>query len=296
MMAPRTDDGSYNITALGVAGNIIQFLDFGLKLTSKAHEIYKSTNGALSEHNDMEVLVEGLAKLTTKLEESCWMTTGNDELEDICRRCTLAADELLGALKNMKLEGNKNKAKSVQAALKAIWKKSRVDEMKKRLEGFRDEMQLHVLVDLKYKSLCTSFLHNANARRCSINIQSVKNSERFETLDQYGKAVLAIWPDNNDVLLEALTFEAKQTTTSIISKQNEALVEIVTPITKQREIVVEATLQQNVKMQNTIQIESNRSDQRHQTTTRAIITGINYNPVVNSGKIPWTCAHGEDLL
>ncbi len=59
------------ITAVGAAGNIIQFLDFGLKLASKAQEIYKSNNSALSENNDMEVLAEGLAKLTTKLEESC---------------------------------------------------------------------------------------------------------------------------------------------------------------------------------------------------------------------------------
>ncbi len=51
------------ITALGFGRNIIQFLDFGLKLTSKAHEIYKSTNGALSENNVMEVLVKALRSL-----------------------------------------------------------------------------------------------------------------------------------------------------------------------------------------------------------------------------------------
>jgi hypothetical protein len=189
------------ITALGVAGNIIQFLDFGLKLTSKADEIYKSTNGTLSENNGMEVLAEGLAKVTTRLEASCWMATGNDELEDICRRCTLAADELLGALKNMKLEGNKIKVKSAQVVLKAMWKK--------RLEGFRDEMQFHVLVDLKYRPLCISSLHIANARRGSINIQSAKNSERFDNLNQYGKVVLEILSDNNDILLKAVTFETK---------------------------------------------------------------------------------------
>jgi hypothetical protein len=138
------------ITALGVAGSLIQFIDFGLKATSKAREIHKSATGALSDNIDIEILTDDLAKVVTKLEVSSGRTTGNDGLNDICKRCTTAANHLMDALRSMKVEGDKSNIKSTRKALKAMWGKKGVEELKNRLEGFRDEMQFHVLVDLKY--------------------------------------------------------------------------------------------------------------------------------------------------
>lgn len=137
------------ITALGIAGNICQFVDFGLKVTSKATKIYKSSDGVLSENIDIETWAEDLTNVITKLEISSATPTGSDSLDDICKRCTAAANELLEVLKSAKLQGNKTKVKSAWTAIKATWKKKSVEEMKKRMEGFRDEMQIHVLVSLK---------------------------------------------------------------------------------------------------------------------------------------------------
>ena len=53
------------------------------------------------------------------------------------------------ALRGMKVPGQKNKVKSVRKALKIIWGEKRVDEMKTRLEGYRDELQFHVMMNMK---------------------------------------------------------------------------------------------------------------------------------------------------
>jgi hypothetical protein len=138
------------ITALGVAGNIVQFIDFGLKATSKAREIHQSTDGALVENVDLEVVVIDLAALAQKLVKThAGATTSNHGFNDICRRCNEAATELLAAFEGLKVSGHKSKAKSVRQALKIMWGKRRVEEMKTRLDGFRNEMQFHVLVNLK---------------------------------------------------------------------------------------------------------------------------------------------------
>lgn len=41
------------LSSLGVAGNVIQFIDFGIKLVSRFKQIYRSADGALQENNDL---------------------------------------------------------------------------------------------------------------------------------------------------------------------------------------------------------------------------------------------------
>jgi len=52
-------------------------------------------------------------------------------------------------LYGFKTRGQKSKVQSVRMALKAIWGKKGLEEMRTRLEEFRDELQFHVLVSLK---------------------------------------------------------------------------------------------------------------------------------------------------
>jgi hypothetical protein len=137
------------ITALGVAGNVVQFIDFGLKATSKAREIHRSVDGTLEENIDLEVVTGDLAAVAQKLATHGVATSSSDGLDDICQRCSEAAIELLTALEGFKVSGQKSRVKSARKALKAIWGKRRVDGMRTRLEGYRDEIQFHVLVELK---------------------------------------------------------------------------------------------------------------------------------------------------
>jgi hypothetical protein len=146
------------ITAIGVAGNVIQFLDFGVKAVSKAREIHDSSTGALVEHTEIGVLTEDIARVAVKLAASAGAATGNDSLDSICEQCTIVAKELLDALKEMKADGKKSRIKSARKALKAMWGKKRVEDMKRRLEGYRDEIQFHVLVDLKLVIIGRSYL------------------------------------------------------------------------------------------------------------------------------------------
>lgn len=41
------------LSSLGVAGNVIQFVDFGIKLVSRFNQIYRSADGALQENTQL---------------------------------------------------------------------------------------------------------------------------------------------------------------------------------------------------------------------------------------------------
>jgi hypothetical protein len=137
------------LTALSVAANVVQFIDFGLKATSKAREIHKSPNGALKENTRIETLTKDIAGATAKLEASAAATSGNESLDDLCQQCATAANDLLAALNSLSVEGDKTRLKSARKGLKAMWGKKRVEDMRTRLQCWRDEIQFHVLVDLK---------------------------------------------------------------------------------------------------------------------------------------------------
>lgn len=137
------------ITALGVAGNVIQIIDFSLKVTSKAREIHHSADGALNGNLALEAIATDLTAISAKLEDSRRATTGCNDLDDLCRRVRETAKELLDALQGMKASGQHGRGKSARKALKTIWGQRRVEEMKARLEDYRDEMQLRVLVSLR---------------------------------------------------------------------------------------------------------------------------------------------------
>ena len=55
------------LTAIGLIGNIVQFVDFGLKIVSKAREVRNSTTGALAENVDTERIATDLIQLTSAL-------------------------------------------------------------------------------------------------------------------------------------------------------------------------------------------------------------------------------------
>ncbi|KAF7507109.1 hypothetical protein GJ744_010922 [Endocarpon pusillum] len=133
--------------ALGLASNLAQFIDFGLKATSKAREIQKSGSGVTDENADLEFIVKDLVDVNAKLNTS------------------------IGS-ESFKPEGRRTKWKSARKALKTLWGREAVEEMKSRLLGFRDQLQVHML------SLQE---HEENNRRRHCESHNLAENQHLET-------------------------------------------------------------------------------------------------------------------
>ena len=145
------------LSCLSIASNIVQFVDFGLQVVSKGNQIYRSVNGALAENLDLEIVTNDLLILQAKLRSfrntpSYAEAVSNDTraLEILSQACADLARKLLEKLNMAKAQGRFRRWKSLRQALKSVWSKQDIDEMAKRLQGFRSELQLHILVTLKY--------------------------------------------------------------------------------------------------------------------------------------------------
>jgi cysteinyl-tRNA synthetase len=136
------------LTIIGLVGNIVQFVDFSGKLISKSTELYQSSEGALAENINTETVTNHLVLLNNKLKNAA-TSTSDSALERLCKSCGTAADELLAALDNVKVKGKQTKWKSMRKALRSVWSKEEIKELERRLARLREELNLHVTVDLR---------------------------------------------------------------------------------------------------------------------------------------------------
>jgi N-terminal domain on NACHT_NTPase and P-loop NTPases len=137
------------LAIIGLVGNIVQFVDYSGKLISKSTELYRSSEGALAENIDTETATNHLVLLNSKLQKAA-ATTGDSTIESLCKSCGTAADQLLAALDKVKVKGKQDKWKSIRKALQSVWSKKEIEELERRLARLKEELNLHVVVGLRY--------------------------------------------------------------------------------------------------------------------------------------------------
>ncbi|KAF2138031.1 uncharacterized protein K452DRAFT_353274 [Aplosporella prunicola CBS 121167] len=142
------------LAAIGLAGNIAQFLDFGFRILSQSRELYRSGSGSLQENidlenvtTDLERLVEGLA---VKPSQQC-ASQDDIRLSKLAASCQSTSNDLVMLLGDLKMGENPPRKRwySFRYAIRTWRKKSRLQELQQRLEMFRNQVNVHLLSDIK---------------------------------------------------------------------------------------------------------------------------------------------------
>jgi hypothetical protein len=143
------------MTALSVAGTIVQFVDFSSKLLVKSREIYESASGASMDNSQLEAITKDLEGLNARLRKPLPSQQSLDDsdisLVKLGEQCASVAAELIHALEELKVRGTTHlRWKSFRKALKGVWKREEIEAITARLQNCREELNLHVLVNLRY--------------------------------------------------------------------------------------------------------------------------------------------------
>ncbi|KAF2866677.1 P-loop containing nucleoside triphosphate hydrolase protein, partial [Massariosphaeria phaeospora] len=150
------------LAAVGLAGNIVQFVDFSCKLFDQATSIYHSTSGTSRDAEDLESITRNLQDLSVRLSQKNHNQTHPQDhtaLKKLAKECETTANELLSALQALKAKKPDSKWNSFRTALASAWKQPRVDALEKRLHTYRSQLIiqlqseiLHLLDELSGKS------------------------------------------------------------------------------------------------------------------------------------------------
>jgi len=146
------------ITIVGLAASVVQIVDTTGRLISKSIEIYQSSSGTSQENSELEKIVSDLrctnaqlAKFPLQLGPGDVIDPDDKAIRDLCCGCNEVADELLGRLEKLKLvTGNDEPRKfnSFKYALKSVWTKKELDALYARVEAYKAQMQMRILVSL----------------------------------------------------------------------------------------------------------------------------------------------------
>lgn len=145
------------LSALSVAGTVVQFVDFSVKILSTTNKLYNSASGNLPAHEELEYVTTDISRLATKLSQPlrdkgvpAASSQPRADLEDICTKCGEIAQDLLTRLKSIKIEEKNGVWQSFRYALKATWAKKDLDDLVKRLNTFRASLEMRILAGLRW--------------------------------------------------------------------------------------------------------------------------------------------------
>jgi hypothetical protein len=132
------------LTAVGLAGNIITFIDLSTKVVSRTKQLYESASGATSENDELEGLTKNLKDLANRTRRKPPNTSRNGHfslsitsetvLDNLSQQCIQVADELLETLESVKVNGDGRTVKSALQAMKTVWKQDNIDAIQRRLD------------------------------------------------------------------------------------------------------------------------------------------------------------------
>ena len=133
-------------TALSLFCNIVQVVDFSTKVVKKCRELYKY--GVTLENQEIEEMAKHLTDLHTNLD----LTDRGvmDDLLDLGSKCSQTAQELIAEVRELSVNQPHRKRQIIGKTIKAIWKRSAIEDIQKRLEDYRKLLDSRILVDLRF--------------------------------------------------------------------------------------------------------------------------------------------------
>ena len=137
------------VAAIGLISNIVQFVDFSWRLLDEARTLYKSTTGASRESNVLELVLDDLNDLQSKLLAPATEGAIPNPIRKLASECQNTANELISVLGMLKVKGEHRKWKSFMQALRSIWKREDIERLVKQVEALRNALQYRLQVSMR---------------------------------------------------------------------------------------------------------------------------------------------------
>lgn len=146
------------LTALSLAGTVVQFVDFGSKLITSSVQLYKK--GELDVHAQATSATNDILDFTIKLRRnlrvpdgSAALTEDDNLLKSICEGCDELAHDLLARLDKLKAPEKNRLGRNIwptlTAAFLAIWTKEDLADIKERLKEYRRQIDSRIIQSLR---------------------------------------------------------------------------------------------------------------------------------------------------
>ena len=157
------------LSAFSVACNVLQVIEFGVKVLSKAADYRKAETGVLTEQKDLRDVLQSLNNLNTDLLASLPQQTASKQhtaeearLLEANNQCLRLSKEFINFLDRLKLRDRHAVFDSLRMSIKTLWHGDKMDAMEKSLSQARDNLNVAFLVYMKYVNKMPSLRRSNN--------------------------------------------------------------------------------------------------------------------------------------
>ncbi|KAI3325623.1 hypothetical protein HD806DRAFT_490791 [Xylariaceae sp. AK1471] len=142
---------------IGLASNILQFLQLGINLAAEARELYKSASGTTiinaqleADAEELRSLMEQLQTPDTSLAPSIDKTKAEKQLSSSVKSCIEVSNMLLRTLDGLKVkDAHISKLKAIKQVFSNESKRDKVNQLHSRLQDLQDSTMLRIIVVLR---------------------------------------------------------------------------------------------------------------------------------------------------
>jgi len=145
------------LSALSVATNVVQFIQFVGELVGKGKEIYEAEDGLEFSLSNLDATTHTLIALNNEIVQSIadhsargYHSDLQQKIEGICKSCNSIARNLGDTIQKLRPQAKRSKWKSLLQALESNWNRHEIDKLKSQLATQRANLDTALLVSLRY--------------------------------------------------------------------------------------------------------------------------------------------------
>ncbi|KAJ9616952.1 hypothetical protein H2200_000672 [Cladophialophora chaetospira] len=197
------------VSTIGLAANILQFIDFSCGIIRDAKEMYRSNHGSKSGLVELQGVAESLARLSSTfiedspVESADVKQSAKREIHTLAALCKAIADELIATIQSLQVrEGSHRKWQSFRQALNTVWKKDKIVSLEKRLEMARSHLSSHILSHISSRQ--NEVLRSLETIRDECHRANLSQSERIDPMLESLRTLLGKSHDFDEQLLASV--------------------------------------------------------------------------------------------
>ena len=144
------------LSALSLASNVVQFIDFGNRLISEIQEIRQSASGLAKENIDFLFTAEAFRRKSDILFAnptdgigSSSLPLSRSALQEFAVPCRQVSDELIAILEGLKVMEPRKRQQSFRQALRSITKRRKIKELVAKMGILRKLVDSHLITILR---------------------------------------------------------------------------------------------------------------------------------------------------
>jgi len=145
------------LSSLSIASSLVQLIDFAARLVSGTYRIHTTASGERGSNSDVKFITDNLQELNNdicdSLSTSMALAPGaslrHSEIIVLCSQCDEVAKQLISVL--VKLDAKKGQGvwRSARQALLTLLSHDQLGRLQRRLDTFRQQISMHILISLR---------------------------------------------------------------------------------------------------------------------------------------------------